>query len=62
MSRAPTVAPTSARGVTLSAADHERPGAGYPDPDAFIHVLRVLARTEPKRSILGTFDVSQIAI
>jgi hypothetical protein len=47
--------------VTLSSADHERLGTGYPDPEAFIHACFVfLLAREPKESILRSFDVSQI--
>jgi hypothetical protein len=49
--------------VTLSAVDHERLGAGYPDPHAFIHACFVfLLARESKDSILRSFDVKQIAI
>jgi hypothetical protein len=48
--------------VTLSALDHERLGAGYPDPDAFVHAcFGFLLAREPKGSILRSFDVRQIA-
>ena len=48
--------------VTLSAVDHERLGAGYPDPDAFVHAcFGFLLARERKGSILRSFDVSQIA-
>jgi hypothetical protein len=48
--------------VTLSAVDHERMGAGYRDPEAFIHACFVfLLARESKGSILRSFDVSQIA-
>jgi hypothetical protein len=48
--------------VTLSSADHERLGARYPDPEAFIYACFVfLLAREPKGSILRSFDVSQIA-
>jgi hypothetical protein len=48
--------------VTLSAVDHERLGAGYPTPEAFIQAcFGFLLEREPKTSILRSFDVSQIA-
>jgi len=48
--------------VTLSAADHERLGGGYPDPERFIKAcFGFLLAREPKGSILGSFDLSQIA-
>jgi hypothetical protein len=48
--------------VTLSRADHERLGSGYPRPDAFIRAcFEFLLEREPKESILRSFDVSQIA-
>ena len=47
--------------ITLSSADHERLGTGYPDPEAFIHAcFGFLLAREPKESILRSFDVSQI--
>jgi hypothetical protein len=47
--------------VTLSSADHERLGTGYPAPEAFIKACFVfLLAREPKESILRSFDVSQI--
>ena len=48
--------------VTLSRADQERLGRGYPNPEAFIHACVVfLLEQEPKESILRSFDVSQIS-
>ena len=49
--------------VTLSQADHERLGGGYPSPEAFIEAcFEFLLQQEPKESILRSFDVSQISI
>jgi hypothetical protein len=48
--------------VTLSRADHERLGSGYPSPKAFIKAcLEFLLEREAKESILRSFDISQIA-
>ncbi len=48
--------------VTLSLADHERLGGGYPTPGAFIQAcFAFLLEREPKESILRSFDVSQIS-
>jgi hypothetical protein len=48
--------------VTLSRADHERVGSGYPRPEAFIQAcFEFLLEREPKASILRSFDISQIA-
>ena len=48
--------------VTMSSADHERLGTGYPAPESFIRACFVfLLAREPKESILRSFDVSQIA-
>ncbi len=48
--------------VTLSVADHERLGGGYPSPEALIQAcFEFLLEREPKESILGSFDVSQIS-
>jgi len=47
--------------VTLSSADHERLGGGYPSPEAFIQAcLAFLLEREPKESILRSFDVNRI--
>ena len=47
--------------VTLSRADHERLGGGYPSPEAFIQAcFAFLLERESKESILRSFDVSQI--
>ena len=47
--------------VTLSRADHERLGSGYPRPEAFIRAcFEFLLEREPKGSILGSFDISEI--
>ncbi len=48
--------------VTLSRADQERLGEGYPSPEAFIRAcFAFLLARESKESILGSFDVSQIS-
>ena len=48
--------------VTLSRADHERLGSGYPRPESFIRAcFEFLLQRESKESILRTFDISQIA-
>jgi hypothetical protein len=48
--------------VTLSRADHERLGAGYPSSEAFIRAcFEFLLAREPKESILRSFDISVIA-
>jgi hypothetical protein len=48
--------------VTLSRADHERLGGGYPRPEAFIRAcFDFLLERESKESILRSFDISQIA-
>jgi hypothetical protein len=48
--------------VTVSDADQERLGGGYPNPQAFIHAcFEFLLERELKESILRSFDVSQIA-
>jgi hypothetical protein len=47
--------------VTLSRADHERLGSGYPSPQMFIRAcFEFLLERESKESILRSFDVSQI--
>jgi hypothetical protein len=53
---------TTEHEVTLSVADHERLGSGFPSPGAFIQACFVfLLEREPKESILRAFDVSQVA-
>ena len=48
--------------VTLSSADHERLSRGYPSPEAFVQAcFDFLLERESKESILGSFDISQIA-
>ena len=48
--------------VTLSRADHERVGSGYPRPETFIQAcFEFLLEREPKESILRSFDISQIS-
>jgi len=48
--------------VTLSRADHERLGSGYPRPESFIRAcFEFLLQRESKESILRSFDISQIA-
>lgn len=48
--------------VTLSRADHERFGGGFPSPATFIRAcFDFLLEREPKESILRSFDISQIA-
>lgn len=48
--------------VTLSRADHEWLGGGYPSPEAFIQACFVfLLERESNESILRSFDVSQIS-
>jgi hypothetical protein len=48
--------------VTLSRADHEGLGGGYPTAEAFIQAcFAFLLEREPKESILRSFDVSQIS-
>jgi hypothetical protein len=53
---------TSSHVVTLSGADWDRLGAGYPSPEAFVEsCFTFLLAREPKGQILGSFDVSQIS-
>jgi hypothetical protein len=53
---------TTEHDVTLSRADHDRLGIRYPSPEEFIRAcFAFLLEREPKRSILRSFDVSQIA-
>ena len=53
---------TTEHDVTLSRADHDRLGIRYPSPEEFIRAcFEFLLEREPKRSILRSFDVSQIA-
>jgi hypothetical protein len=48
--------------VTLSRADHERLGGGYPAPEEFIRAcFEFLLERESNESILPSFDVSQIS-
>jgi hypothetical protein len=48
--------------VTLSRADHERLGSGYPRPEAFVRsCFEFLLERESKESILRSFDISQIS-
>jgi hypothetical protein len=47
--------------VTLSGADYERLGGNYRSPEEFVEAsFRFLLEREPRESILGTFDISQI--
>jgi hypothetical protein len=48
--------------VTLSVADHERLGGGYPRHEAFVRAcFDFLLERESKESKLRSFDISQIA-
>jgi hypothetical protein len=48
--------------VTVSRVDRDRLAGGYTSPEAFIRAcFEFLLDREPKESILGSFDVSQIA-
>jgi hypothetical protein len=48
--------------VTLSGVDYERLGRNYRTPEEFVEAsFRFLLEREPKESILGTFDISQIS-
>lgn len=52
---------TSAHTVTLSGADWERLGAGYPSPEAFVEAsFAFLLAREPKERILSSFDLTEI--
>jgi hypothetical protein len=47
--------------VTVTAADFERLGSGYPSPEAFVRAcFDFLLEREPKESILRSFDVTVI--
>ena len=48
--------------VTLSGADWDRLGQGYPSPEALVQAsFAFLLDREPKEQILASFDLSQIA-
>jgi hypothetical protein len=52
----------SAHSVTLSGADWDRLGEGYPSPESLVQAsFGFLLAREPKEQILASFDITEIA-
>ena len=52
---------SSEHAVTLSASDWERLGRGYRSPEELVRAcFEFLLEREPRTSVLGAFDVSEI--